>query len=193
MIDSLAGTLVSKTPGTAVVEVGGIGFEVSVPLSTFSVLPDTGKPLRLLTHLQVSQENVRLFGFATEAERRLFRVLMRVHMMGPTRAMHVLSSCNVQDFTNYVMAGDVKALSTLVKGVGKKTAQRLILELRGELAEEDAQVALAVDNPAASDVIKALISLGTSPSDARKSVEAALKKLGPDADEQSLMREALSS
>jgi len=196
MIDSLEGTLTSKSPGLAVIEVAGVGFEVHVPLSTFTALPEPGQRVRILTHLHLSamqESELKLFGFATEAERRLFRGLMGVHGVGPTKAMKMLSSCPVADFTRYVMAGDVKALATLVKGVGKKTAQQLVLDLRGELAEEDTQAEFAAIHPAAADVVKALVSLGTNPADARKSVEKALKKLGPDADPGTLMREALSS
>jgi len=193
MIDSLAGTLASKDPGAVVVEVAGVGFEVIVPLSTFSAMPAKGERVRLHTHLHVREDQLKLFGFATETERHLFRMLIGVNRIGPTVAMQVLSGCPVEDFTRLVMAGDVNALASLVRGIGKKTAQRLVLELRGELAEEGAQQEFAAENPAASDVVKALVSLGSSPSEARKSVERALQKLGPDADEEALMREALSS
>jgi len=195
MIDSLEGTLTSKSPGVIVIEVTGIGFAVHVPLSTFSALPETGCKARILTYTDVDMRlgQPRLFGFATEAERKLFRALMGVSGVGPLKAMHMLSGCAVDDFIRYVMAGDVHALTTLVKGVGKKTAQRLVLELKGELVEEGTQQEFAASHPAAADVVKALVSLGTSAADARKSVEKAIRKLGPGADQEALMREALSA
>ena len=192
MIDSLAGKLTVRTPTALTVEVGGVGFEVQVPLSTFSEAPRVGQPVRLLTHLHVREDQLKLYGFATDKERELFRMLVGVNRIGPGVAIQILSSCNVDDFRRYVMAGDVKALASLIKGVGKKTAQRLVLELKGELVISEEQESLAAVNPAAEDAVKALISLGETPAGARKIVKRALDKLGPDADEQALMREALS-
>jgi Holliday junction DNA helicase RuvA len=191
MIESLEGTLTSKNPTMLTVEVGGVGFLVQVPLSTSAVMPEPGRRVRLLTHLHVREDQLRLFGFATETERRLFLMLIGVNRVGPAVALHALSSCSVEDFTRYVMAGDVEALATLVRGVGKKTAQRLVLELRGELAQLEAEPADAL-SPAAADAVKGLVSLGESPASARKAVQKAVKKLGPDAGAEALMREALS-
>lgn len=192
MIDSLDGVLASKTPAAATIDVGGVGYLVQVPLSTYSALPETGRPVRLLTHLILRDDLMRLYGFATEAERRLFLMLVGVNRVGPAVALGVLSSCSVGDFTRYVMAGDVTALTKLVKGVGKKTAQRLVLELRGELAEPAEEADAPGENVAAQDVVKALVSLGESPTVARKAVRTALKKLGPDADVETLMHEVLA-
>ncbi len=191
MIESLEGTLTSKSPTSLTIEVAGVGFEVHVPLSTFAAMPEAGQRVRLLTHLHVREDQLRLFGFATQAERRLFLMLIGVNRVGPAVALQVLSSCSVEDFTRYVVAGDVKALATLVKGVGKKTAQRLVLELRGELAELEAE-APEVLSPAGADAVKALVSLGESAAAARRAVRQAIKKLGPDASAEALMREALS-
>ncbi len=193
MIDSLEGTLTSKSPMALTVEVGGVGFRLQVPLSTFAAAPEAGQRMRLLTHLHVREDQVKLYGFATEAERRLFLMLMGVNRIGPAVALQVLSSCPVKDFTRYITAGDVSALTTLVKGVGKKTAQRLVLELRGELAQLEAEGGPQAMSPAASDAVKALVSLGESPSRARKIVRRALDELGPDADQETLMREVLSA
>jgi Holliday junction DNA helicase RuvA len=193
MIDSLEGRLASKTPTTATVEVGGLGYLVHIPLSTFAAIAEPGERVRLFTHLRVSEDELKLYGFATEVERDLFLTLLGVNRVGPAVAMKVLSSCSVQDFFRYVQAGDVKALATLVKGVGKKTAQRLILELKGELAEAEGEEALAEESPVATVAIKALISLGETPSDARKAVKAALERLGPNVDQETLMREVLSA
>lgn len=192
MIDSLDGILASKTPAFFTVEVGGVGFKVQVPLSTFSASPQEGQRVRLLTHLYVREDQLKLYGFATEAERKLFLALVGVNRIGPGMAPQVLSSCNVEDFTRFVMSGDVTALTSLIKGVGKKTAQRLVLELRGELAEPADQDSPADWGAAAEGAVKALISLGESPSGARKLVKSALEKLGPEVDVEALIRETLS-
>ncbi len=192
MIDSLEGPLIWKSPAAIKVAVGGVGFLVQIPLSTFGAMPEAGSRVRLLTHLYVREDQFKLFGFATEAERGLFQMLVGVNRVGPGVAIQVLSSCSVDDFTRYIEAGDVKALTALVKGVGKKTAQRLILELRGELVEAGQEAELAALSPAASDVVKALVSLGESPSKARKTVRRALDRLGADVDQETLVREALS-
>ena len=115
-----------------------------------------------------------------------------MNRVGPAVALGVLSSCSVEDFSRYVMAGDVTALSKLVKGVGKKTAQRLVLELRGELAEPPEEADAPAESAAAQDVLKALVSLGESPTVARKAVRTALKKLGADADVEALMHQVLT-
>jgi len=193
MIDSLEGLLVSKTPAAVTVEVGGVGFLVQIPLSTFVSLPDPGQRVRLLTHLGLREDQVRLYGFATEQERHLFQSLIRVNRVGPGVAMKVLGSSSVGEFVGYVRAGDAVALSKLVKGVGKKTAQRLILELKGELAEPEEAAAGPEQSAVFQDVVKAMVSLGESPASARKLAQKALKKLGPDADVGSLMQQALSS
>jgi len=191
MIDSLEGTLTSKTPAEVTVQVSGLGYRAHVPLSTFSALPVVGDPVRLLTHLYVREDQIKLYGFASEAERELFLMLLGVNRVGPAVAIQVLSSCPVEEFRRLVGAGDVAKLSSMVKGVGKKTAQRLVLELKGELAmeQEDREVEAG---GATADVVKALISLGETPANARKLVRHAVKRLGPDADEEALMREVLS-
>lgn len=192
MIDSLEGSLVSKTPVAATIDVHSVGYLLQIPLSTFSALPESGTRVRLFTHLQVTDDQLKLYGFATEEERRLFLTLVRVNGVGPAVAMKVLSSCSVQDFIHYVQSGDIRALTTLVKGVGKKTAQRMVLELKGELAEAGQDTELFVRHPAAQDAVKALVSLGESPSEARETVRKALERLGPDVDGETLVREVLS-
>ncbi len=192
MYDFLHGTLASKTPAGVTIQVGGIGYAVQVPLSTFSALPEPGQRVRLLTHLYHREDQLKLYGFATEAERGLFLALVGVNRVGPTMAMQVLSSCSVEDFTRYVLSGDVTTLAKLVKGIGKRTAQRLILELKGELVEVEVESDLAADSPIAADVIKALVALGERPVDARRSVRRALEKLGPDVSQEALMREVVS-
>jgi Holliday junction DNA helicase RuvA len=192
MIEALEGVLAAKTPSAVTVDVAGVGFLVQVPLSTYEALPDEGRRVRLLTHLLLREDGVRLFGFATDAERQLFLKLIGVNRVGPGVALQVLSSCSVDDFTRYVMAGDVTMLSKLVKGVGKKMAQRLVLELRGELAEAAEEGTAAAAAGVAHDAVTALMNLGESPAAARRGVQKALKNLGPDADVESVVRRVLS-
>jgi len=193
MIESLDGILARKSPLAAVVEVGGVGFQLNVPLSTFRALPRPGARVHLLTHLHVREDQLTLYGFATEQERRLFRMLLGVNRIGPGLALQVLSSCSVEEFSRLVEQGDAAALASMVRGVGKKTAQRLVLELRGELAGAAGEEATEAASQAASDAVKALVSLGESPASARRTVRRALRKLGPEVDAETLMREVLSS
>jgi len=118
MIDSLQGTLTSKSPAAVTIEVRGVGYLVQVPLSTFSAIPEPGARVRLLTYLYHREDQLKLYGFATEAERELFLALVGVNRIGPAIALQVLGSCAVDDFRRYVLAGDVTALARLVKGIG---------------------------------------------------------------------------
>lgn len=191
MIDFLQGTLVSKTPSAAVVKVRDIGYEVLIPLSTYEALPASGEDLRLLTHLYVREDRMCLYGFARAEERELFRMLLEVNGIGPRMALKVLSSMSVQDFVRFVVTRDVEALSMLVKGVGRKIAQRIVLELHAAIEGiESAQLEAAGGRPT-TDAVKVLMSLGESRASAEKLVRAALKELGPRAASEELVRKAL--
>jgi Holliday junction DNA helicase RuvA len=192
MIDTVEGKLVTKTPARITVNFGGIGFAIHIPLSTFSTLPDVGEEVKLYTYLYVREDILKLYGFASTGERQLFNVLMNVNRIGPSLALQVLSSCSVEKFKDLVARGDVRALSSMVKGVGKKTAQRMILELKGELADMEAEDALSAEGTSATDALKALIEIGVDWSYARDAVQAAVKKLGPDATPDALVNEALT-
>ena len=192
MIHSLEGTLASKTPAEAVIEVSGVGYDLNIPVSTFSELPPVGDTTRLLTYLYVREDQLTLYGFASEQERDLFTMLLDVNRVGPSVALGVLSSCSVDDFRRLISDADVSALASMIKGVGKKTAQRLILELEGELADLGAQEEPSLKTSPASGVIKALVRLGEKPATARKIVKEALEKHGPDVDEETLMRDVLA-
>lgn len=191
MIDFLHGRLVDKGPAGVTVQVAGIGLRVSVPFSTFEALPPEGSEVRLHTHLHVREDELSLYGFASEAERALFRMLLGVSRIGPMVALRVLSGCRPEDFKRYVLDGDADALQSLVKGIGAKTAKRLVLELQGPI--EDLPV--AAEAPAAGvarDAVQALMALGESRSAAERAVRAAVEKLGGDADLQQIVEEALS-
>ncbi|MCK4284205.1 MAG: Holliday junction branch migration protein RuvA [Candidatus Brocadiae bacterium] len=192
MIDFLQGKLVSKSPGSVTVQVGGIGLRVRVPLSTYEALPGVGRQAVLLTHLHVREDELSLYGFATELERDLFKMLLGVSKIGPVVAMGVLSSCLPAQFKRYILDEDVDALRTMVKGIGTKTARRLIVELQGAMKHLAVEPLAAPAGQAARDAVQALVALGESRVAAERSVQAALEKLGPDADRQKLMEEALS-
>ena len=170
---------------------GAVGYEVRIPLSTYEVLPECGREVRLLTHLHVRENDVRLFGFATERERELFRLLLGVSRVGPMVALQILSSCSVQDFRRYIVAGDEQTLSTTVKGIGKKTAQRLIVELRPAMEEAGVELAGVAPSQAVADAVKTLVSLGSSRHEAVRAVRAAAKELGGGARCEDLLRAAL--
>jgi Holliday junction DNA helicase RuvA len=192
MIDFLEGTLASKSPEAVTVSVGGVGFRAMVPVSTYGEMPRTGQKVHLLTYLYVREDQLTLYGFATESERALFIRLLGVNRVGPSVAMQVLSSCQVEDFRRLVSSGDVKSLASMVKGVGKKTAQRLILELKGELAEPEGEGTGAVSSPAAANAVKALVQLGVGLQNARHQVQEKMEELGKDVDEATLINAIFS-
>ena len=166
MIGRLSGTLVAKNPPQVMVDAGGVGYEIDVPMSTFYNLPATGEKVVLLTHLVVREDAHILFGFATEAERSAFRKLIRISGVGARTALSVLSGLSVNDLAHAVATQDAARL-TKVPGIGKKTAERLLLELKGKLA--DALPGAASGGAQAShtsDVLNALISLGYSEKEA---------------------------
>ncbi len=134
MIGRLQGTLLSKQPPEILVDVNGVGYEVEVPLSLFGELPDTGQPVTLVTHLQISESQHSLYGFTQSGQRQLFRNLLKISGVGAKMALAILSGMNPLEFTAAVQAGDITSL-TRISGVGKKTAERLVMELRDKLGD----------------------------------------------------------
>ncbi len=192
MIESLHGELVSKSPAAAVVRVAGVAFRLSIPLSTYEVLPHEGAHTALLTHLHVREDDLSLYGFATAEERELFRMLLSVSQVGPAVALRVLSSCTASQFKGFILDEDAESLAALVKGIGPKMARRLIVELQGPVRDLAVAPAGPATSRAARDAIQALVALGESRQSAHKAVLAALAELGDDADEQRLVQEVLS-
>ncbi len=200
MIAFVRGKLVEALPHLAVVEAHGVGYELLIPLSTFDHLPAAGHEVRLLTHHHVTEREQTLFGFGSSEERDLFRLLIdRVSGIGPKMALAVLSGMPVAAFKDSVIQGDVKALAR-IKGLGSKTAERIVLELKDKVgvvsAWQDAQSARSAhDAPreAQTDAVLALIALGFKQSEAQKSIQALVKegKAGSDASADRLIREAL--
>ncbi len=169
MIGRLTGKLAAKHPPQVLLDVGGVAYEVDVPMSTFYSLPATGDAVTLHTHLAVREDAHVLYGFATLEERSAFRQLIRISGVGARTALSVLSGLSVAELAQAVAMQDAVRL-TKVPGIGKKTAERLLLELKGKIAETQARPASG-----ASDVVNALIGLGYS----EKEALAAVKGLPP--------------
>jgi Holliday junction DNA helicase RuvA len=198
MITFLHGKLVEALPTQVVVEVHGIGYEVLLPLSSYDKLPAPGAEVKLLTHLVVREDAHVLYGFLTAAERDLFRLLIHtVSGIGPKIALNVLSGVSIPAFRAAVAAGDVKALAQ-ISGVGKKTAERIVVELRdklggggGALEAGGAAAALPAGEQQVHDAVLALLALGYKPPEAQAAVRGALALLGPQAGVDQLVRAAL--
>jgi len=187
MIGRLTGQLVAKQPPQIIVDVGGVGYEVDVPMSTFYALPATGERVQLMTHYVVREDAHLLFGFATNDERAAFRQLIKVTGIGPKVALAVLSGLSVAELNQAIALQDVKRL-TRVPGIGNKTAERLLLELKGKVVASaaGAGAAPAVASPA-DDVVNALLALGYS----EKEAAAACRDLPPDQPLNDSIRQAL--
>lgn len=176
MIGRLQGKLVEKAPPQILIDVNGVGYEVDVPMSTFCNLPVEGQPVTLLTHMVVREDAQLLYGFATASERQAFRALIRISGIGPRIALAVLSGMSPNDLADAVEQGNT-GLLTRVPGIGKKTAERLVLELKGKLngsafASTTGPTTSAIQN----DIVSALIALGYSEHEA----QSAVRQLPPD-------------
>jgi Holliday junction DNA helicase RuvA len=184
VIGRLSGKLSAKNPPQILVEVGGVGYEVDVPMSTFYALPSTGGSVTLFTHLVVREDAHVLYGFASAEERSVFRQLIRVSGIGPRTALAVLSGMSVADLAQSIALQDAGRL-TKIPGIGRKTAERLLLELKGKLAE-------AAGEPTTergADVANALVALGYSD----KEAAIAVKSLAPDMPLADAIRAALKA
>jgi len=166
MIGRIQGVLLEKNPPQITVDCVGVGYEIEVPMSTFYGLPATGERVMLLTHLVVREDAHLLYGFGTDSERRAFRQLLKISGVGARTALAVLSGLSVAELAEAVTLQETGRL-TRIPGIGKKTAERLLLELKDKLgAELAAPVAVNRAAPAASDVLHALVSLGYSDKEA---------------------------
>lgn len=159
MIGRVSGRLIAKHPPQVLVDVGGIGYEISVPMSTLYQLPATGGEITLLTHLMVREDAHQLYGFATEPERSAFRQLLKISGIGARTALAVLSGLSVPELQQAVGAQDSGRL-TKIPGIGKKTAERLLLELRDKLDVSSAAAPAAGMASPGNDVVNALLALG---------------------------------
>jgi len=197
MITFLHGKLVEALPTQVTVDVNGVGYEALIPLSSFDKLPLPGQPLKLLTQLIVREDAHTLYGFMTSEERDLFRLLIHtVSGIGPKTALNVLSGISVTAFRGAVAGGDLKALSK-ISGVGKKTAERIVVELKDKIGMAGAWEAasakhgLSSDEQRINDAVLALVALGFKQIDAHDSVRAAQAVLGTQATVEELVRACL--
>lgn len=195
MIVTLRGILASKQPSAVILETGGIGYEVLIPLSTYDRLPAAGEECRLLIAHVVREDDELLFGFATAEEKQLFALLMTVGGIGPKLALCVLSGLSVADIRRSVAEGDVKRLST-VRGIGKKTAERIVVELRDKIDPVEAMALRPAAGPSAvaeavvRDSLMGLVALGYAQEQARQMIQAALGS-GPADNAETLIKRAL--
>ncbi len=194
MISFLHGQLVEALPTQVIIEVQGVGYEVLIPLSSYDKLPQPGQEVRLLTHLAVREDAHTLYGFMTAAERDLFRLLINtVSGIGPKIALNVLSGMSVTAFRGAVAKGDVKALSQ-ISGVGRKTAERIVVELKDKIGSAgaweaaSAERALSPEDQRLNDAVLALMALGFKQIEAHDSVRQAQGVLGPQATVEELVR-----
>lgn len=194
MIGRLSGRVISKQAPGLILDVNGVGYEIDAPMSTFYVLPETGEAVALLIHTYVREDAIHLYGFATEAERTLFRTLIRISGIGARLALTILSGIEVGAFVRCVQQADESALVRL-PGVGKKTAQRLLVEMKDKL--DAIPVSFAAVAPALSaagtpveEAVTALIALGYKPVDASRMITA-VERSGANTEE--LIRMALKA
>ncbi len=197
MIVFLDGVLAEKEPTRVVVDVGGVGYEAAIPLSSYDRLPVVGQRVRLLTVPVVREDAHLLFGFMTAEERELFLLLTSVNGIGPKLGLAVLSGLSVRDLKAAIATGDVKRLSG-ISGIGKKTAERLVLEMRDKLGKGDLAEALTADRAAGPadaklrDAYLALVSLGYKPADAQRMVKDVAAQIAPDSSLEDVLRKVLS-
>jgi Holliday junction DNA helicase RuvA len=198
MITFLRGKLVEALPTQIAVDVGGVGYELLIPLSSFDKLPARGNDITILTHLSIREDAHVLYGFMSAAERDMFRLLVNaVSGIGPKTALNILSGINISALRTAVATGDVKSLSQ-ISGVGKKTAERIVVELKDKLGKAialepggTARVALSADDQKFNDAVAALAALGFKLVDAHEAVRGAQALLGAEAGVEQLVRAAL--
>jgi Holliday junction DNA helicase RuvA len=195
MIARLSGTLLDKNPPFFVIDVNGVGYEVEAPLGVFSELPENGKQVTILIHHHFSQDSQTLYGFASLGERELFRKLLKISGIGAKMALTILSGASGEELARYVSTGDVASLTRL-PGIGKKTAERIIMELRDKL--EGLSVtsgsgpisAGAVSTDPATEASHALASLGYKPAEVSRMISAVAEA---DMDAEEIIRKALQT
>ncbi len=197
MIGRLQGTLALKKAPLIMIDCNGVGYDVEVSMTTFYQLPEQGKPLSIWTHLQIKEDQHALIGFATEQERKLFRTLIKINGVGVKMALTILSGMSEVEFCSCILSSDVTTLTRL-PGVGKKTAERLIIELRDKVEHltQDHAEPLVV-NPvnkhgdhSVGEAVEALQALGYKPAEAEKMIK---KIATPDADTEALIKAALQA
>lgn len=174
MIYSVKGNLLEKMPSSAVIDTGAVAFEISISAATYRTLPDIGSKANLFTHFVMREDAVALYGFATIEEKRLFLLLLTISKIGPKLALAILSAMDAKKFMNAVVTGDTGLIST-IPGIGKKSAERIIVELKDKFG----QIASAAGDASATgnteDIVSALTNLGYSRNDCQKAVNKIYK------------------
>jgi Holliday junction DNA helicase RuvA len=199
VIAQLRGRLVSKDPGRVVIDVNGVGYQVFIPLSTYYHLPALQQEVFLRVYTHVREDAIHLYGFHTPEERTTFELLTGVSGIGPRLASNILSGISVEEFIPAILEGDLARLKA-IPGVGKKTAERLILELKDKVLEIPRTTPVVVGRRPSSeqdqtieDVVSALLNLGCSRKEASRAAEAARDTLGSEADFEKLVKQALKN
>jgi Holliday junction DNA helicase RuvA len=198
MIARLEGVLVEQHPTRVVIDVGGVGYDVHIPLSTFTELPDAGKRVALHVHTHAKEGSLQLFGFATRAERAAFELLLRASRVGPRLAQTVLSGITPRRLLEAIRSNGVAALRA-VPGIGTKLAERILVELRDRADELEAMLGEApapprsapAGDPAREETLSALLNLGYPRAEAERVIAAAAEEAGPDASLETLVRASL--
>ena len=197
MITYLRGRLIEKQPTRVVIDVEGVGYEVTIPISSYDRLPSVDNECHLLTYMYVREDSHQLFGFMADDERKMFHLLMGTTGIGPKLAMSVLSGLTVREIKTAIVSGDIKRLSS-VSGIGKKVAERMIVELKDKISSGETFEAMAGKEEATPkdtmmrDAVLALISLGYTQETARKMVKEAVSDAPDGMNLEDLIRKALA-
>ena len=191
MINQIDGKLVDKTPTNVVIDCNGVGYSINISLQTFSKIND--ERCKLFTHLSVKEDSHTLYGFITENERKLFRHLISVSGVGPSTAQVILSTYKSDEIINYISASDVAAIKN-VKGIGLKTAQRIIIDLKDKVTKSaiSDEISLDLNNTIQNEALSALVALGFSKKIAQQKIDKALTNKQGNFDVETLVRESLS-
>lgn len=197
MISYLEGKLIHKSPTNVIVDVGGVGYAVQIPLSSYDKVGEAGRSIKILTYLHVREDGLQLFGFMTEEERELFEMLITVTGIGPKLARGILSGVSAKEFRKAVAEEDLRAL-TAIPGVGRRTSQRLVLELKERLGKIEwvpsgplPPTALAPERTPAQEAFLALITLGFKEVEAQRVVSKVVGEGGPDLPVEEIVKRAL--
>ena len=196
MIAHLIGKLIYKSPDHSIVDVNGIGYKIFTPLSTYYVLPKTGESVTLHIHTRVREDELKLFGFLTEEEQTIFEKLITINKVGPKLALGILSGMSPENLLTAIISNDAARLSA-IPGVGKKTAERLTLEMKDKLSDltfvmEHQQDTEVPEGPY-EDALSALVNLGYKKPQAEKSLKSAYNKIGKDSSLEDLIKESLNN
>ena len=191
MINHIDGKLVDKKPTNVVIDCNGVGYSINISLQTFSKIND--ERCKLFTHLSVKEDSHTLYGFITENERKLFRHLISVSGVGPSTAQVILSTYKSDEIINYISASDVAAIKN-VKGIGLKTAQRIIIDLKDKVTKSaiSDEISLDLNNTIQNEALSALVALGFSKKIAQQKIDKALTNKQGNFDVETLVRESLS-